>query len=319
MPGITRLRAGLKHAAIVMAVSSTVVPLMCFLGLAFPEFVVDNGKEPIKNTKRELSEQLYLYAHMARDSRVLFIGGNIGTGCVLADKLLKEPAKSMCVEPSPNVVPILRQNQQKHGATFNILNKLLARPAQGNLSFVYRSMASRIARPGEVADFSVETVDMDLSSFNVLAADCEGCFCEIFRSFKEVAEMELVLLEEDARGLGSECEGIDIYAFLRKAGFTKVNGSVFGGGRPYHSLWSKHPSSMIWWPVYHFAFAAFSIGAPWLSLFLPEALTSSLNVVLSIVLPASCGFTYLAILGVRWLASAVQVLLRGKGLRVHSK
>ena len=136
LPGIFRLGVGLKHAAILLLISSSVVPLMCLLGQAFPEFVVDSAKGPVKNTKRELSEQLYLYAHMPRDSRVLFIGGNIGTGCVLADKLLREPAKSMCVEPSANVVPILQQNQQKHGATFHILNKLLTRPAQGNLSFV---------------------------------------------------------------------------------------------------------------------------------------------------------------------------------------
>ena len=128
---------GLKHAFLVIAISSCVVPLMCLLGQAFPEFVVDSAKGPVKNTRRELSEQLYLYAHMARDSRVLFIGGNIGTGCVLADKLLREPAQSTCVEPSPNVVPILQQNRQKHGASFSILSKLLTRPAQGNLSFVW--------------------------------------------------------------------------------------------------------------------------------------------------------------------------------------
>lgn len=321
MPGIFRFGAGLKHAAILLILSSSVVPLMCFLGEAFPEFVVDSAKGAVKNTKRELAEQLYLYAHMPRDSRVLFIGGNIGTGCVLADKLLKEPAKSMCVEPSPNVVPILQQNKQRHGATFRILNKLLTRPAQGNMSFVYRSMASRIARPGEQADFTVESVDMDLSAFNVLAIDCEGCFCEIFQHFAEVQSMELILLEEDAKGLGVGCEGLDVYDFLRKAGFTKVNGSVFGGGSPYHSLWSKHVSSLIWWPVYHFAFAGFSIGAAWLSLFLPESLTCSLNAVLAVVLPATCVFAYLALVGVRWLGSALQLLLSGSRAlqRVHSK
>ena len=110
---------------------------MCICGRGFPEFAIDDeGGEQVKNTRRELYEQLYLWLHMAHDSRVLFIGGNIGTGCVFADKLLQEPSKSMCVEPMPNLATTLRQNQKKQNASFVVLDKLLSRPAQGNVSLV---------------------------------------------------------------------------------------------------------------------------------------------------------------------------------------
>ena len=164
-------------------------------------------------------------------------------------------------------------------------------------------MASHITQPGERVDFTVQAVDLDLSVFNVLVADCEGCFCEIFKSFKEVRDMELIVLEEDAK-LGYECEEFDAYVFLREAGFVKVNGAVWGSGRPYHSVWSKHASSMIWSPVYHFAAAAVLNGGPWLALILPVS-SSSLTMVLSVVLPVTCALAYLAVLGTKWLTSFV--------------
>ena len=181
----------------------------------------------------------------------------------------------------------------------------------------FKGFASHAALPGENVDYIVESVDLDLSRFNVLAADCEGCFCEIFRSFKEVADMELILLEEDTNQ-GYVCEGVDgpgdIYVFLRKAGFTKVNGAVPGSGHPRHSVWSKNPSSMmlLQFLAYHFTVACFVNGGAWLSLVLPEESASSINVTLSIIFPATCVIVYLAILGTCRLASLAHKLAHSK-------
>ena len=81
--------------------------------------------------------------------------------------------------------PMFYRPKQGNPTTF--AQELVALPSYNGLPEPgfrqrYRSMASRIARPGEQADFTVESVDMDLRAFNVLAIDfCCLCLFQVVK------------------------------------------------------------------------------------------------------------------------------------------
>ena len=64
-----------------------------------------------------------LCLHIEQEDRVLMMGANTGTSCLLAEKWLGGPRhrRLTCVEPNPALVSTLRRNQHANDAKFGIL------------------------------------------------------------------------------------------------------------------------------------------------------------------------------------------------------
>lgn len=74
-----------------------------------PSYTLKTANGTISNHKWEFSEQKALATVLKDGDRLLQLGGNAGASCITADKVAKLSA-NVCVEPSTNILPILRDN-----------------------------------------------------------------------------------------------------------------------------------------------------------------------------------------------------------------
>lgn len=214
---------------------------LLFWDMKFPVFQHRAVAGWIDSLDHEFPEQAYLYAWLPRNAAVLSIGGNIGTTCIFIDKLVSNPSSQTCVEPAPQNLARLESNKHETHSVFSILNAMLVRPAAGPLGFVWKGISSHIAKPGETPSFFVPTADLDVSNFTAMVIDCEGCFCDLFKSFPELLDKEFLLLEEDG-----QCD-YDWRALLSNHSYDRVDGSLSVVGTPHHSVWMKHTT---WKPLF---------------------------------------------------------------------
>jgi FkbM family methyltransferase len=157
----------------------------------------------ILNTSTELEEQQMLYAHVKACDRVLQLGGNIGTSCITVYKLLSENGRShnVCVEPSNIVLPTLQKNKDINNAKFTILHGILTK-SDKELRLAEHGEnlnASTITESeGSIVNKFVFSELNDHHKFNVIFADCEGCFPSFIDEFKdEFQHVETIIYEKD--------------------------------------------------------------------------------------------------------------------------
>jgi hypothetical protein len=92
-----------------------------------PTFTLSNVKgEIVSNKNYEFPEQGLLYEFLDKDDIVLQLGGNIGTSCIFADKILDKKDKQLCVEPNNELMDVLQKNKKLNNAHFNIINGIVS-------------------------------------------------------------------------------------------------------------------------------------------------------------------------------------------------
>jgi len=226
----------LPKLAAVMATTMILLPVLSLwtLNFGFPLFMLITRSGFKFNDQHEFHEQAYLFGWLRRDDTVLSVGGNIGATCLFVDRFVSADvkSKSLCVEPNPDIYPILQQNKKILNASFEIENRIFSRPAKGNLKFTSAGVVSHIAGPNDRVDFEVPTVDRDLGGYSVIVSDCEGCFCSLFKEFPELLSARLIINEKD--GI---CD-YDFTAFLAHHRFALVSGSI-GDAHPRHDVYMK--------------------------------------------------------------------------------
>lgn len=220
----------------VLVLASLVVQWALLSGFSFPQYMLLARLGAALNLDREEAEQAYLWAHMKANDAVLSIGGNVGTTCIFVDKLASDPSRSVCVEPNSVTQKQLEQNKKHFDSKFEILGAILSRPAGPDIGFVDNGIMAHVAALGETPEFMVKQVDRDLSGFNVLVIDCEGCFCNFVKEFPEVLE--------NARVIINEYDGLcdyDFDAYLYERGLPRIDGSLltFGAYHPRHDVYSR--------------------------------------------------------------------------------
>ena len=66
----------------------------------------DVNENLITNKDYELDEQILLYKYLDKNDSVLQLGANIGTSCILVDKVTE--GNNICVEPNLGLIPIFK-------------------------------------------------------------------------------------------------------------------------------------------------------------------------------------------------------------------
>ena len=193
---------------------------------SLPRFELeDNGGMKIKNTAYEVFEQILLNKYIAPNDSVLQLGGNIGTSCILVDKL-RDGGTNVCVEPNQGILRLLRKNKKKTNSRFVIVDGIVSRK-QGMVvveSDDLNKWGSTVEKgSGSVKGTFVKTVDFDALDnkyqFDVLFADCEGCLETFFDEYPNALKrIKKCIFEKDNP---ESCDYTKVFRVLKDSGFIR--------------------------------------------------------------------------------------------------
>ena len=147
----------------------------------------------IKNIER--TEQDLANKYIERNDIVLELGARYGTVSVIINNKLDEENKEKhyVVEPDSNVWEALERNKLNHNSKFKIIRGIISKKKH-KLSEHSNYGTQTI----ECDEGDINIYDIPEESFNVLIADCEGCFEEFYNEFPDfVNNLDKIILECD--------------------------------------------------------------------------------------------------------------------------
>ena len=152
-----------------------------------PKFKLHDLKDNlITNKDYEVYEQILLYKYLEKKDSVLQLGANIGTSCILVDKVIK--GNNICVEPNLGLIPILKKNKEFNKAKFVIIDGIISKKkgmmlVESDDENKYGSFISK--NEGKlVKNYDFNELNKKYK-FNVLFADCEGCLEGFFDEYPD--------------------------------------------------------------------------------------------------------------------------------------
>jgi len=152
----------------------------------------------VPNIIWEHEEQYFLNKYLDKNDVVLQLGGNVGTSCIFVDKIVEQKDKQICVEPNLNIIKLLEENKRKNNGKFQIIDGVITNKtniyldSKGYDDIEFKTTDKR-------TDNQLKTYRLDsLGNFNVIFADCEGCFVNFIKEYPEVLEkIDKIIYEKD--------------------------------------------------------------------------------------------------------------------------
>lgn len=220
------------------------------------ELYSKNG-DKIINTDFEYPEQILLYKYLESNDIVLQLGGNIGTSCILADKILSNKDKQVCVEPNKDMIEVLEKNKRFNNANFKVINGILSNKTCFYKKSEYKNdlMKLGVSYHHENAEFDkFKSLEQDLNvkcfdfyeiekslndKINVLFFDCEGCACEFLEMYENSLEnITKIFIEQDQK---NTCDySKKVFPLLIKYNFTKSNNFISFISNDFYQIWQKN-------------------------------------------------------------------------------
>lgn len=182
----------------------------------------------IKNNNYEENEQILLFQYISPNDSVLQLGGNIGTSCILVDKILINKKNNVCVEPNKNIISILKQNKKENKAKFEIVNGIISKTSSNKVLMdtkqlnKYGNYILKTKGKSNIKSYDFNKLNKKYN-FNVLFADCEGCLEDFFDDYPDsLKNIKKVIFEKDREDI---CNYQKIEKKLNEEGFIqKVSG-----------------------------------------------------------------------------------------------
>ena len=152
----------------------------------------------LPNILWEPVEQYYLNKYLDKNDIVLQLGGNIGTSCIFADKILDKKDKQICVEPNTGIIKLLEENKLKNNSKFQIINGVITNKKDvylnndelDDMAFITTDKSTGI----KLNTYRLDTI----GDFNVLFADCEGCLVQFIKEYPEIlTKVNKIIYERD--------------------------------------------------------------------------------------------------------------------------
>ncbi len=210
-----------------------------------PNFILSNVKGKfISNKDYEFSEQRLLYEFLDENDVVLQLGGNIGTSCILADKILNKKDKQLCVEPNNETTEVLQKNKKLNNSKFNIISGIISNKIcsykknqkedddnKVGVTFIHGNAPTESNKSDiKCYDYS-KLEEMIADKINVLFLDCEGCACDFFDMYENVLpNIDTIFIEQDMPHICNYKKVVD--PVLKKHNFKQKIGG-------FHQVWTK--------------------------------------------------------------------------------
>lgn len=188
--------------------------------------------ELIENTSTELMEQLFLQQYIKPTDSVLQLGANIGTSCILVDKLLNDKKVNVCLEPIKEIYDVLVKNKEYNDCGFIPVLGLLSNEKSVKMNKHGSNLeGSFVSKDGELDVTSLtlsELESMVNSKFSVLFMDCEGCFIQVLNDFPEILkDLRMIIIEKDR---------------LNELDYSECDEKLIVAGFKKKECWDKHKS-----------------------------------------------------------------------------
>lgn len=173
----------------------------------------------IPNVYWEVEEQYYLSKYLDKDDIVLQLGANVGTSCILVDKIVNKKDKQIAVEPNNDIIDILLYNKQKTGSQFQIIDAVIT-----DKDYIYLDKTHSddfgFFTTDKVTEHKLKNYKLSsINKFNVLFADCEGCLQSFIEEYEYILEeVNKIIYETDKPDI---CNYKYIESVLKKNNFIK--------------------------------------------------------------------------------------------------
>lgn len=189
-----------------------------------PSFKLKNLKNKmISNKQYEVNEQALLYKYLDKNDSVLQLGGNIGTSCILVDKIIN--GNNICVEPNTGLIPLLKNNKELNNSKFVIIDGIISKKknmmlVESNDENKYGSFISK-TKGKIVKNYDYNELNKKYN-FTVLFADCEGCLEQFFEEYpNSLNTLNKIIFERDR---GDNCDYEKVINILIKNNFKYQEG-----------------------------------------------------------------------------------------------
>lgn len=186
-------------------------------------------------TSEERNEQIIANTFILGTDSVLELGGRYGTVSATINNKLDDPYKHVVIEPEEAVIPCLLENRKTHNSYFTVYRNIICNRPKNIICAGYCTSVVDITGD-EQEDNIIPSIKLEdiIShhghSFNVLVADCEGCFEEFVKDNLDfVKELRLITYEQDSPQLSNYQNVANI---LHGLGFV----CVLSG---FHTVWIK--------------------------------------------------------------------------------
>ena len=194
--------------------------------IKIPIFEIFNMKnQKILNTSYEKKEQQYLKSYIKSDDIVLSLGGNIGTSCILVDKLTD--GINVCVEPNKKIISTLEKNKKINSSRFKIINGIISKKKRklitndsDKLGLASYTVKERSSKGEIINNYNFNKLNEEYK-FNTLFADCESCLPLFFTEYPEsLNSFKKVIFEMDYY---NEVDYGIVFDILGKHGFIQMH------------------------------------------------------------------------------------------------
>lgn len=198
------------------------------------------SNELIKNQSTELMEQLFLQQYVKPNDSVLQLGANIGTSCILVDKLIDNKKMNVCLEPIKEVYDVLVKNKKYNECGFIPVLGLLSNEKSVKMNKHGNDLnGSFVSKDGEleVTTYTLSELESMINSkFSVLFVDCEGCFIQVLRDFPEILkDLRTIIIEKDR---------------LHELDYSECDEQLIDSGFNIIESWDKHRGNHLVYEVW---------------------------------------------------------------------
>ena len=197
-----------KLFLLVILIVLVIVSLLCYLTLKRKKesFVFKNLNQLHKELKlkygnfsQELPEQQMIFKHIKPNSRILELGPNIGRSSIIANSLLNDKTKHLCVETISGTCQKLKQNRDLNNLKFKVFEGAIS---NSNLyQHPNKWRASKMKKDGYIQintkPYSYLVAKYNIN-FDTIIADCEGCVTDLFSENEYILNnIKLIIIEHD--------------------------------------------------------------------------------------------------------------------------
>lgn len=151
------------------------------------------------NFSQELPEQQMIFKHIKPNSKILELGPNIGRSSIIANSLLNDKTKHLCVETISGTCQKLKQNRDLNNLKFEVFEGAIS---NSNLyQHPNKWRASKIKKDGYIQintkPYSYLVAKYNIN-FDTIIADCEGCVTDLFSENEYILNnIKLIIIEHD--------------------------------------------------------------------------------------------------------------------------